>query len=109
MSDFLDRLKQDYLKSKTLTLAEVMALCPPCGKKMEASGMTHLDISAIADEVAAAVEEDKGKWSKWWKTATGDATHKFTMCVKKTKGHVKNPEAFCGKLKSLFGKKSKKK
>lgn len=47
---FLARLKQDYLNSKNLTLAEVKSLCPSCANKMAAVGMTHLDISNLIEQ-----------------------------------------------------------
>lgn len=100
--NFLEKLQADYLDSKRLTLAEVKKLCPSCGEKMEANGMTHLNLS---EEVSAAIKDDLKKWAKYWKSLTGKAEHKFTKCMKKLEGvkGIKNPKGLCGKLKSQFG------
>jgi len=104
MSNFADRLKTNYLK--TLTIAEVQSLCPDCAEMMEASGITHLDLSHLVDEnITGAVEDDPAKWKKFWKSLTGKSEHKFTKCMDKIgkKKGIKNPKALCGKLKSMFG------
>ena len=60
-------------------------------------------------------EKDREKWEKTWNTMTKGKVHKWTACVKKMKGKVDNPEAYCSALAKFVGydpktgKKSKKK
>jgi len=40
---------------------------------------------------------------KFWASLTGDRKHKVTQCMKKMKGKVSDPGAFCGSLASKVG------
>ena len=41
---------------------------------------------------------------KFWNSLTGDHKHKISDCMKKMKGKVTDPGAFCGGLASRLGK-----
>lgn len=114
--NFLEQLKKDYLDSKKLTLAEVKALCPTCAEKMEANGMTHLDISGMEEEIVAAKKkkawkkggkgwEMPGSLKKYLASLTGDAKHKTTKCVEKLKDvkDIDDKWAFCASALRRLG------
>ena len=42
---------------------------------------------------------DKGSAEKYWKSLTGDATHKVSKCIKMLEGKVEDPGAFCASLR----------
>ena len=46
---------------------------------------------------------DEGSRKQFWDSLTGDSKHKITECIKKMKGKVKDPGAFCGGLASRVG------
>lgn len=64
------------------------------------------DLEKLADEylqlvVTAAKSWDEKKPKNLAKALMGGKSHPFAACVKKMKGKVKTPEAFCAKLKDI--------
>ena len=62
-------------------------------------------ISRVATKVAGWEKLPRG-WSmrsakKFWSTMTGDTRHKTSKCIRKMKGKIDNPEAFCSSLHDL--------
>ena len=64
----------------------------------------------------ASIEKEAGweslpkGWTKesakeFWNSLTEDRKHKVTACMKKMKGKVSNPGAFCNSLRHLLGEK----
>lgn len=46
---------------------------------------------------------DRGSMKDFWDSLTGDREHKITQCIKKMKGKVDDPGAYCGSLARKVG------
>ena len=77
--------------------------------------MIDLHRKGLVAESAALEEIEADKWNdlpkgwtqeslkKFWGSLTGDRKHKITACMKKMRGKVDDPGAFCGGLASKIG------
>ncbi len=65
-------------------------------------------LTAESAALEAAWEDLPRGWTmesarKFWASLTGDRKHKVTACIKKMRGKVDDPGAFCGSLASKLG------
>lgn len=78
--------------------------------------MSKIDLNTLKSELASLekraeklkksdMEDNPGKWEKFWHSLVGDVEHKWTKCYNKLKKHMsdENAKGECGKLKSMFG------
>ena len=75
---------------------------------LAAAGLAK-EAKAVADLTAEKWETLPKGWTEkslksFWSKLTGDRAHKITACIKKMKGKVDDPGAFCGGLASRLGK-----
>ena len=78
--------------------------------------LTDLATAGLTNEAADFAKITAEKWKSlpkgwtekslksFWSSLTGDRKHKITACMKKMKGKVDDPGAFCGGLASRLGK-----
>lgn len=107
----IDRLLNREIAAENLgwiTLVEMDSICPSCAKSMRKRGMVRVSVLGM---VTALLEAQKGgpgnieDLIKYWRTKE----HPFSECKKWISEHkgdegypdVKDPDAFCGKLKAL--------
>lgn len=97
----------ELVEPEWLTREQVAEVCPSCADKMAAKGMCRIKASVIED----AKREAANKWKtmpkgwtkksrkKFWESLTGDnPEHRVTECIKKMKGKIDDPGAFCAAL-----------
>jgi len=100
-----------------LTRDDVREVCAPCADRMAALNLRSIRASALfgQDILVLAGVKEADKWQKlpkgwtekslkkFWNSLTGDKKHKITACMKKMKGKMADPGAFCGGLASRLG------
>lgn len=107
-------LGSQYIPDFWMSQDDVRELCPECADRMAQFNIRQVRAStffAQAAEVAGI--KTAAKWAAWdklpkgwtqdslksmWETITGDVKHKVTKCIKKMKGKLDDPGAFCASL-----------